>query len=88
MFTLTIEKIQYKYKYKSDKMLECSMTVKIKVFPSIPCSLAVMGGMACTPSSRSSSLAHAAWPSFCGGTWVRIAPSSETAGQGLWPVPV
>lgn len=54
----------------------------------MPCSLAVMGGMACTPSSRSSSLAHAAWPSFCGGTWVRIAPSSETAGRGLWPVPV
>lgn len=58
------------------------------VFPSMPCSLVVMEGTACTPSSRPSSLAPAAWPSFCGGTWAGNAPSSATEVQGLWPAPV
>lgn len=57
-------------------------------FPSMPCSLVVMEGMVCTPSSRPSSLAPAAWPSFCAGTWAGNVPSSATAVQGLWPAPV
>lgn len=45
-----------------------------------------MEGMACT-SSRSSSWAPCAWPGFCCGTWARSAPSSASAGRGLWPAP-
>lgn len=58
------------------------------VFPSMPCSVVAKEGTACTPSSRPSSSARGAWPSFCGGTWAGNVPSSESEVQGLWPAPV
>lgn len=54
----------------------------------MPCSLVAMEGTVCTPSSRPSSSAPAAWPGSCGGIWAGNVPSSATAVQGLWPAPV